>query len=331
MEGRFSGPLDLCRGVPQGSILGPLLFLIYINDLGSQFGDDSIFLYADDTNVLIDGPDHETLVNNVNVAINKISEWFNQNKLVVNKKKTNIMNFRTSRDMHVQHVFNFDGVELEYTDEAKFLGITLDVNLSWRPHIAGLSKKLSSACFLLRVLSTRINKNVLKLVYYANFHSHLAYGVPFWGQGEDWLKIFVLQKRAMRILHGVYRDPDGQLVSCRGIFKSSKILTLPCMYILNCVILTISNRDRINYLVGRATRNDSVIMLPRHRLSLYERNVFYCGSKFYNALPREMRIKPLPSFKKDLKNFLAKEGFYTVEEFLNKCSAISRGTLGINL
>lgn len=118
---------------------------------------------------------------------------------------------------------------------------------------------------------------------------------------------------------------------CRDLFRSSKILTLPSLYILNCIILTLSLQEDKAFLNNRDTRNNKTIILPQHRLALFENDVFYCGAKFYNVLPRAMREGSLRALNKDLKALLLDKAYYDVEEFLEDCSLISRGLPGLAL
>ncbi len=126
------------HGVPQGSILGPILFLLYVNDMPSSIKNGRTVLFAEDTNVLCK---KET----VNRTISEVSNWFNNNKLIVNERKTVSMHFCISnRKSHVQLKMN--NMQLADVEATKFLGLSIQSNLKWNVHISELNTKLRSLC-----------------------------------------------------------------------------------------------------------------------------------------------------------------------------------------
>ena len=324
--------LNLEKGVPQGSILGPILFLLYINDLGFQFK-EKIVLYADDTNLILSGKTEFELSENISSSLNLLSKWFDVNKLVVSLEKTKCMSLSNSNSSKYQPPVSYNSSKVDYVNFLKLLGVYIDNNMKWKTQNENLSKKLSSAVFLLRSLQNKLDKDTLKIVYHSNFHSHLKYGVSFWGQSTDWRKIFVLQKKAVRILHGRDRDSSGMLIHCKELFKTFKILTLLCQHIYDTILLTLSeaNRKNLKFLGnvnGRETRNSNTILLPAHKTALYSSSASYSGSKYFNCLPREMRESPFSNtFKKQLKSFLLENAFYSLNEYEQHCSRLCQGNV----
>ncbi|RVE41165.1 hypothetical protein evm_014186, partial [Chilo suppressalis] len=170
-------------GVPQGSILGPFLFLIYINDLPYFVKDNhEIVLFADDTSLLFKTKRRESQIDDVNRSISKVVHWFNVN----NKTNVNI------KDRHMSSV-----------DTTVFLGITVDSKLQWGPHIDGLSKRLSSAAYAVMKIRQLTDIETARLVYFSYFHSVMSYGILLWGNAADIQTIFVLQKRAIRSIYNL--------------------------------------------------------------------------------------------------------------------------------
>ena len=139
-----SDSLPIECGVPQGSILGPLLFLIYINDLAHVSPDAISILFADDTNVIYRSQSYETLNKIINNELTLLSAWFNENKLALNVSKTKFMifHFRNQKPPDEFKVF-LDGIELENVKSTKFLGVMINENLSWNDHMGYIANKLS--------------------------------------------------------------------------------------------------------------------------------------------------------------------------------------------
>jgi len=202
-------------------------------------------------------------------------------------------------------------------DNTKFLGLTLDNSLSWRPHIDTIVPKLSSASFALRVLKPLLSWDTLKMVYFSYFHSIMTHGIIFWGTSHHSSIIFKLQKRAVRIIAGL-RSRD----SCREHFRMLKILPLQSQYILSLLLFVVDNRDhfRVNSEIHHInTRNKSNLHLPITNLSVYQKGAYYSGIKVFNSLPTHIKelSNNINHFKRALKNFLYIHSFYSLNEYFN--------------
>ena len=148
------------HGVPQGSVLGPLLFNVYINDFPSIIGKVShTILFADDTNILVSSNDHIELNTKLNKVFCCISEWFQNNQLVLNLNKTQLIKFTSSKSSTYPLHVSYNNQAITVAENIKFLGVYLDCHLTWNLHLDNLIKKLSSICFLLRKLSSIVNVN----------------------------------------------------------------------------------------------------------------------------------------------------------------------------
>ena len=141
-------------GVPQGSVLGPLLFLIYINDIHNSSAKLSFYLFADDTSLLYADTNLKSLEKTVNSELLKVSDWLNANKLTLNAKKSNYVIFRPYQrklnySVNIEMIDNCTQIPttLQCEDHVKYLGVLLDSNLSWKFHINNVALKNKKNCW----------------------------------------------------------------------------------------------------------------------------------------------------------------------------------------
>ena len=142
-----SAPLHKLSVVfPQGSILGPLFFLLYINDLNNVSTVIELILFADDTNLFMSHKDPVYLAASLNSELNKLSAWFKANKLSLNLKKTNFMLFKPrQKKYHFPMQTSVNEQRIEQVKETVFLGVVLDEHLTWKPHISQVAYKISKS------------------------------------------------------------------------------------------------------------------------------------------------------------------------------------------
>jgi hypothetical protein len=178
-------------------------------------------IFADDTNIIITHSNLTDFKEEINIVLQKISNWFQNNLLLLNFNKTYYMHFTTKSklavDIHISHKVN----PIINIHNTNFLGLTLDTTLSWKTHINQLSSKLNSACYVSRSLKSVISTMNLRTIYFSYVHSIATYGIIFWGNSPDSYNIFKLQKRAIRII----MNADNK-VSWHELFKKLNILPL---------------------------------------------------------------------------------------------------------
>ena len=182
----YSSYHDLDYGTPQGSCLGPLLFLIYINDLNHILEHCNIILFADDTTLLQGHRSLKYLRWMIEEDLRNMIDWFKANLLTINLNKTECVLFHYS-DKTSPNKFELDlnNIKLQSSEHTKFLGLWIDHTLSWRIHISNLIMKIKQNTHLLKTGNKFLTKSSKKLVYYAHIYSHICYGLVIWGNMLD--------------------------------------------------------------------------------------------------------------------------------------------------
>jgi len=218
-------------GVPQGSNLGPLLFLIYINDLPNTSTILNFIIFADDTNVFHSHKSLDELYQIINHEITYVVDWFRINKLSLNINKTNFILFRSHRKLipEISIQLLIDGNIIPQVSTTKFLGIHIDQHLNWSEHIKIISMKIAKNTGILNRLASYVPQQVLLNLYYSLIYPYLAYGNIVWASNymHRLHKINILQKRAVRIIARVLPSTHtSQFFSRFKILRLNQINTI---------------------------------------------------------------------------------------------------------
>ena len=197
INGHSSSLCEITCGVPQGSVLVPLLFLIYINDLPNTTNVLSFFLFADDTNIYFEADDLNNLTKSINKELSKVKIWLDCNKLALNFDKTNVVLFHSPRKKLPDLInIKFGKKNVTRAKHVKFLGVLLDEHLTWKYHTTELLKKLTRTAGIFFKIRHYIPLQPLINLYNSLFPSFLSYGITVLGLSYDTcLKpLYLLQK-----------------------------------------------------------------------------------------------------------------------------------------
>ena len=177
-----SSLIEIHQGVPQGSILGPLLFLIYINDIHTCLTAGDIYLYADDSTIFFSGTNIDLIASNTNHDLMCLNNWLLANKLSLNASKTTYCIFSVPQKQLASYPdIHINGTLITCTDKVKYLGVTLDKHLSWKDHIKPISSKINVLSYLFSKVRYIVPLRILYLLYYALAYPHLIYCIEVWG------------------------------------------------------------------------------------------------------------------------------------------------------
>ena len=305
----------LTCGVPQGSILGPLLFILYVNDIVNTSSVLKFVLFADDTTILYS---HEDLVSNINVVNNELKEvtnWFKANRLSVNAKKTNYMLLgarqRNSRDDD-KIMIKLDDTSLERVLTTKFLGVTIDENLTWKNHIDGVTKTISRNIGVINKLKYTVPERVLHTLYCTLVLPYINYNILVWGNTcySYMDKLLKLQKWAVRsITKSHYRSHSAPL------FKKLKILNVYDSYKLEVGVFMFRYSlnqlpERFNIFFARNndfhdyhTRNGNDFTLTRNKKVFSDQSIKTTGPILWKSIRQNIKdSRSIKHFRNQLKS-----------------------------
>ena len=228
LNGKKSKTANIKCGVPQGSILGPLLFLIYINDLPNSTQMD-VKLFADDACFIQYNQNFTDLEKTTNMELAKVDNWMKTNKLTINYDKTNYIIF-TKQDKNVEFKLQMNSNTIQMVQETKYLGVIIDANLNWKSQIQTVKTKLSRACYIMSKIKHYVDSGTLKMIYYSLIFPHINYCVCVWGGVADYIlkPLIILQKRAIRII-----TKSDYKAHTAPLFKQLKILNFDSIYTLS--------------------------------------------------------------------------------------------------
>ena len=318
VNGVISNTCTLTCGIPQGTILGPLLFLLYINDLPNCLSNSKPRMYADDTHLTYADNDICSIETSLNQDLSNINRWLIANKLTLNMTKTEFMLIGSRQKLNSLSAFpvlEINGTQLNRVNFTKSLGVLIDENLTWSNHINAITKKISSGIGSIKRISHCVPPATLHTIYHGLVQSHFDYCSVVWGNCAKTLsdKLQRLQNRAVRVLTNTCYDADAnqllnelgwenletrrQKLKAEMVYKSLNGLApnyLSSRFIQRSDVITAYNlRD-----------SDGKLAIPLPRTNYYKNSFGYSGAVLWNSLPSAARqATSLTSFRQLLTNY----------------------------
>ena len=301
-------------GVPQGSTLGPLLFILYINDMSNPISNLKTIHFADDSTLHLSMKKNEDIAPRINSELEIINAWLTSNKLYLNIDKTKYMIF-SIKDKPPDLSLNIGNSCIDRTNVQKFLGVYIDDRLTFGDHINKICSKMSRSIGVIRRLKSIVPRNVLKQLFYSFIYSKFTYGIVCYGSAyqNQIQRLKNVVKRALKIVL------NSSVISST-LLRREKILDFDLAYMYFCTI----NMYKIlcmNYHESLATKiysfqtfhlhqtravSSQNLTLPLYYLTKCQNSFIYRGIQFWNIIPSDLRNVPndLNVFKRQLKRFI---------------------------
>ena len=328
VNGHSSSFQKITRGVPQGSLLGPLLFLIYINDLPNCLKSAVPRMYADDTSLSFAASDQGCLQSELNHEIENVTMWLKANKLSLNVTKTELMviasrqKLLTQKDSEID--IHVDNTEIKRVTSAKSLGVYIDETLSWQEHVNEISKKISSGIGALKRIRPLIDEKTAVKVYKALIEPHFDYCSTVWDGMSQQLaeKLQKLQKRAARVItcscYDAHTKPIFNKLGWVNLITKRKKQKAVMMY------KTLNNLTP-DYLKEMFTQkhtshslrdSEKKLAIPQPRTDYRKRSFSYSGSVLWNELPTHLRLSSsLSQFKNGVDHHFSTSDSHTADKY----------------
>ena len=308
----LSDTKDVTLSVPQGSVLGPVLFNLYINDITNCSNLVNFNLYADDTVISFSHKNIEFLENRVNSELKHVTSWLQTNKLTLNINKTNYVLFSRKNGPINNFKVEIDNKTINRLQKVEFLGVIFDSRLSWRDHIRGIVGKLNKHNAIMYMIRNRLPKHCLRLIYFTLVYPSLTYCNILWGSTyrNQLQPLIIAHKKIIRTLTFSRRyEHTAPLFNILGIMNIDKInIYHSLIYVFKSIhgLSNYSNKFVFSHEVhGRNFRDSYKLRPPLLDSVKSQQSILYRGCILWNFLPLVVRtIESLLVFKSRLKEQL---------------------------
>lgn len=305
-----SGIQNITCGVPQGSILGPTLFLLYVEDIFELQLHGNIQLFADDTALVYGCETLESLKFQMESDLKVLNSWFNDNHLKLNIKKSVFLQFyQKNAEQFNRNSLNhlmIGSDKIERVDKAMYLGLQLSSHLNWTQHLNNVKQKIAPMVGLFNRVSRYVTPEVLLSLYMAHIQSHLIYQLSIWGGStkNKISEIQILQNKALKSLFQFPLDYPTKLLYSPKILPLSKLIEyeyILIIYKMKKNLIHITNINEIlqtNFsITNRVSRTGCHFHLPKLTTDVAMKSLFFEGVKLYNSLPTEWKDLKIGEFK----------------------------------